>query len=166
MRPRRLVIAAVAVAVGLGGVADARSGGTLDGSRRRSFSYDGDLTGTTLPQQAVAGRDYPRPSDCGETDCDVTTLRLTVPRGRQSGRLDYVIRFDHSLSAEVALYDAADREVRRAESREVEIDSYTMRLSVTRLRPGRYTIVVYAAAGSGSFQATAQWRVNPPHRTS
>jgi hypothetical protein len=174
MYARRAAAVALVVVGMLASGAHATGSSTLDGTRRTRFSYQGELSESTLvtgeastsPERAVE----PTPADCTRGSCDISRVRLTVPRGRQSGQLDYEALLSDPVTgapsttsvASAALYDSKGKQVLRS-SLCCGLDA--LRLSHPRLPAGSYTVVIYNQGQPTHFEATLTWVANPPHRT-
>lgn len=172
----RSTLAATVVAVALlGGAAQATGSSTLDGTKRTDWSYQGQLDDSTLSTPGQ-GRDVtdaalePHQSDCTPTSCDVSMVRLTVPRGRQSGRFTYdvvlsepVVGSPNTLATTVAaLYNSKGERVLRSSACCM---LGTLRLTHPRLLAGNYKIVIYNQGAPTRFVASLKWVANPPHRS-
>lgn len=176
MHPRRTAAAVLAGVALLAGAADATGSSSLDGARRTNWTYTGRLDESTLatPGQGRNPADAalaPHPSDCTTSSCDISRVRLSVPRGRQSGQFSYQVTFvgttlgepNVASSASAALYDSRGNEVLVTP---FCCSMWSMRLDSPRLPAGSYTIVIYNQGAPTSFEATLRWVANPPHRSS
>lgn len=160
---RRYLAAAAIVAVAPLMPAHSAEQATLDGNRRSRYEYSADLSCCWTPSTISVGEGQPEPTpaDCQNDGCDITQLILSVPRGRQSGRLQYDAETPATLQVWAALYDSKGKEV----ARDFTSTDGTVRLVVSRLRPGRYEVVLYPMVGQGTVEAVVSWKINPRHRT-
>ena len=176
MYARRTALAALGVVALLAGSAQGASI-TLDGQRRTSHAYDGQLDEAT--SQTAQGRNAvdtmvsPTPTDCAKTSCDVRTIVLTVPKGRQSGRLTYNLQLRDGVTgssafvttATVAMYDASGEEV-LSTGGPASCCVGSMQLRHPRFKPGTYKVIIYNQGPPTLFDARLTWIANPPHRSS
>lgn len=186
-RPRALLFAAAGAALVLAAPASAAT--SLDGVRRTEHSYSGDLTQAVGVAASVQPTDpsgpllTPSREDCGPDSCHFTELILQLPRDRQSGELSFQVR-THPAGAQApegyadpvayGVYDAKGTEVGywtpccTAPSLDrppgTRPSTASKPIVASRLKAGRYTLVIYNLAGPTSFAATVSWRANKSHR--
>jgi hypothetical protein len=172
VRARRLLLSLTALLAVPALVAEGATSTTLDGGKRREHTYRGSTPDSVLVRTEdldhVRRLLRPEPVDCTPSSCDVSTLRLVVPKGRQSGRFTYradfesttpVVRsFDPAATAYVALYDDKGLQVAGA-----TVFLGQVQFTRSRLAPGTYRLYVFNQGGPTAFEATVTWLVNPPH---
>jgi len=170
-------LAAVAVALLCASAAPSTAGGTvtLDGVRRTHTSYKGELTDSiAMSSQAPPVLYDPVIEDCEVSPeaCDITSVRLTLPRGTSSGRFKVTVTMPRELNGHVGLFD---REGQRVATADVvtntepicctaEAGTWRAAFTVARLAPGDYTLVVFDRGGMGEFTAELDYKAYPPDR--
>jgi hypothetical protein len=176
VRYRRSLAAAAALVGVLAGSASARGTISLDGRAHTHASVSGNVVDPVVgdPTSRTSSQTFtPSVADCTDTSCDVTRLRLTLPRGISSGRLDIVLTMPVTLNAQVVLYDADGRERLTADMTSDwndaaaccdTFDTYQFRLSDPRMKAGTYTLVVYNTGGSGRFTTDVDYVARHPDR--
>lgn len=181
MRPRlalltALVAASLALPAGAGG-----SSVALDGHRRTSHSYAGDLSGFVVGPGRARPAQEPAPEECDPASCSETEFRLRLPVRRNSGRFMAVFTFSDVFVREVGhrsvlvvLLDAQGQEVERAVFEDPEVGSpadpegtaeqrRTRAVLVrSRLAPGIYLLRAYNMGAPVHFEATTSWTANAP----
>jgi hypothetical protein len=177
---------AVATMVALGLLAPAASAtGTkaLDGTRTTHARYTGTLTQPAYRVVVDPARVRTDPSpadpnraDCTKESCDVTALRLTVPRGSSTGRFVVSVKAVRELSVGIFLYDATGEQVAQADVDRFDSfylppccgaapdEGYTRGFVVPRLDAGKYTLVIYNRAGYGEYTADVTFTAHPADR--
>lgn len=165
-------LAAVATVLACAFVAPSHAGKpvALDGVRRTHVTYEGSVsTPAFSPESAASGSTEANRADCTQTSCDVTAVRLTVPRGSAGGRFKAMVTMPPQLTVAVALYDARGD---RAAYADLSSGSWTtaqmpylqLQFTVPRLPAGNYTLVVFDRAGQGSFTVDLDYKALPPAR--
>jgi hypothetical protein len=174
--PRCVAVAAALVGV-LAPAASAHGSSALDGVRRTRVHIVGQTSdaATGDPTQRSSGELLaPRLRDCTETACDITHLRLTLPRGVTIGRFDVLATLPRTLAARIAVYDAAGREVHAVDLTSDAQRSappccgdpsiYQLAIGDARFEAGAYTVVVYDLGGSGQFTMDVTYQARRPDR--
>ncbi|MDQ1711013.1 MAG: hypothetical protein QOE45_463 [Frankiaceae bacterium] len=180
MRHRRSLAAAAALAGLLTGIlasgASANGSIALDGRKRTHAKASGNVVDPVVgdPTSRTSSETFtPSVADCTDTSCDITRLRLTLPNGVSSGRLDIVLTMPVTLNAQVVLYDADGKERLSADMTSDwndaaaccdTFDSYQFHLSDPRMKAGAYTLVVYDTGGSGRFSTDIDYVARHPDR--
>lgn len=184
-RHRTVTIASLALAL-VGVPARAAGNRTLDGVRHTQLTYTGSLNRPALPVATDRARLddplVPQLTDCTVASCDVTRLRLTVPRTAPGGRFAVNLLVERTLSLYVALYDAKGVEkyaVQTAPSNDGSccvtyvqpkntagtVQWYELSFALGRLPAGTYTLAVYDRGGTGAFSAVVDYRALHTART-
>lgn len=178
----RRVFAVAAVVLGLA-ASSAGAGGSLalDGKRKTKVHYDGQLsepaTNFGVDRASNVGGDPTMPalSDCTARSCDITELRLTLPKGTSSGWLQAVLTVPWEMNVTVVLYDAKGNAVQYADTTNpccgavaccdgAPSSDYQMPLSVSRMPAGRYRLVVFDRGAPGTFRAQVEFHAHPQDR--
>jgi hypothetical protein len=179
----RRVVAVAAVVLGLA-VSSASAGGSLalDGKRKTKVRYDGQLTepaanfGTDRANNLGSDPTMPALSDCSANSCDITELRLSLPKGSSTGWLQALLTLPRSMNVTVVLYDAKGRAVQYADATNpccggsvaccasMPSAEYQIPLSVSRIPAGRYRLVVFDRGGAGTFRAEVEFHAHPQDR--
>ncbi len=172
---RRLILATVGVmlTVTVPG-AHAASAMTLDGKGRTHVRYTGNLK---LPAVKVSGdrmrADILTPSvaDCGVTSCDITQVRLLLPRGTSTGRLTVAVTVDRTLNGYVVLYDGKGQQVHAVDLVGAfpacctgTETTYVLAFTEWQLYAGKYSLVLFDRGGAGNFTADVEFKAHPPDR--
>ena len=177
MNVRRLAVAAAVALALLAPGAQAGGTSSLDGQRRTHLTFIGTLTEPAVNadvDQVRVGVDPDR-SACTKASCDITSLRLVLPRGSSTGRFVVTVAAARELNVALYLYDADGEVVAQA-----DVDSlsgyvppccggalqtmYTRGFVKPRLPGGTYTLVLYNRGGVGNFTADVDFRAHPPDR--
>jgi hypothetical protein len=176
------VVAVAAVVLGLA-ASTSHAGGSLalDGKRKTTVRYDGQLSEPAAnfgadranvngdPTQAT----MPVISDCTANSCDITELRLSLPKGSSTGWIQAMLTVPRTLNVTVVLYDAKGRTVGHADVTTGAVveccagapsQDYHLPLSVSRITAGRYRLVVFDRGGVGTFLATVEFHAHPQDR--
>lgn len=162
---RRLALAAAILlaAAPVSGASAARPE-TLDGQRRTTYAYAGELAGPTVYAGMIEAAEpgvYPTPRWCRDNvTCDKTRITLALPSGRQSGRLVVELKHKSGARMHLGVYDAQWREIPPQDVACCDQD----RLVVAQLPKGTYHVVVFDDAGGGWFETSVSWKANRPHR--
>jgi hypothetical protein len=177
------VVAVAAVVLGLT-ASSAGAGGSLalDGKRKTTVRYDGQLSepaanfGADRANNLGPDPTMPVLSDCTAKSCDITELRLSLPKGSSTGWLQALLTIPRTMNVTVVLYDAKGRAVQYADvsnpccGGSVECCAstpsaeYRIPLSVSRIPAGRYRLVVFDRGGVGTFQAEVEFHAHPQDR--
>jgi hypothetical protein len=175
----RRTLAATAVLLGLvASSADASGTVALDGKKHTKASYSASLSepaASTNPDRASAQAGDPTmPSlaDCTQSACDITDLRLSVPKGSTAGWFEANVTVDRTMNVTVVLYDAKGRAVEYSDvtrpccngTVSTGDSTYVVPLAASRLRAGSYQLVVFDRGGLGSFSAAVEFHAHPPDR--
>jgi hypothetical protein len=175
----RRALAAAAVALGLVAPSAVAGGSVaLDGTKRTRTSYAATLTqpaASVSPDRTSANSDPTMPSlaDCTATSCDITELRLTLPKGSTVGWFEANLSVQRSLNVTVVLYDANGRAVEHSDvtrpcctgpAPQGNATDYAVPLAVSRLAAGKYRLVVFDRGGVGPFSASLEFHAHPPDR--
>lgn len=141
----------------------------LDGQKKTSHSYGGTLSGPTVylgvtNDGAEVGAAEPHPSWCQASTCDSTELGLSLPPGRQSGRLVVELTVSDTEQSKASMHFVVyDNENEPLPGQSTCCTA--SRFVATRMKGGDYKIVVYVDAGAGDFDVDVSWTANPPHRS-
>ena len=168
-------IAAVATALACAFATPSTAGGNvaLDGVRRTHASFQAEVTDPafTAGEGGIPADPEPSMQDCSSTSCDITALRLTLPKDSSAGRFKVTVTMPRELNGAVALYNVEGERVAKAdllannESICCDLDeTWKVSFVVARLTPGTYTFVVYNRGGSGTFTADIDYKANRPDR--
>ena len=170
-------LAAVATALVCAVATPSTAGGTitLDGVRRTNVQYDGELTelawSTDGSRVTVIDPFEPYLEDCQTSaSCDITALRVTLPKGTTAGKLKVVVTLPRQMNGAVALFDAEGTRVAKGDIVEnaeplcCEVPNWKVSFTVGRLPAGKYSLVVFDRGGNGRFTLDATFRANPPDR--
>ena len=173
MTTRRLLAATLAGVALLSSAADARGVKALDGVKRTKTTYEGTLTDAAAGTGTVMFR-APSVDDCTDQSCDVTQLRLTLPKGSIEGKFTVTVRVPRELNLTVGLYNAKGGEVELADMTSPGSTAtsccdpletaYHVVLKIFRLPAGKYTLVMYDHGGIGTFRSTVEYTAHPPSR--
>ncbi|HEX8004561.1 MAG TPA: hypothetical protein VF519_17870 [Mycobacteriales bacterium] len=171
MNLRPIAAVATALACLVGTPATAADAVALDGVRATHATYDGHVNEAAYATEPVAIDTYPNRAYCTAESCDVTDVRLTLPKGSTAGRFRVTITTPPQLNAAVDLYNARGERMAHADLLEnggsfccTDVPYLTVSFSVARLPAGRYTLVVFDRGGSGSFTADVDYKAYPPDR--
>ena len=170
MNVRTLVAVATALSCALVAPSGAAQPVSLDGQRRTQVTYEGTVSAPAMSPESV-GAGEPSRTDCTSSSCDVTAVRLTLPKGSAGGRFKATVRTPMELSVAVAMYDARGSRVAYTDhlggNGALTLDAPPYRdltFSVGRLAAGQYTLVVFDRGGQGTFVVTLDYKANPPPR--
>ena len=167
---RRTALVALAMTAVLGTPAiGAGPKAHLDGQKRTSHSYGGTLSGPTVyagvtNEGAQVQTGEPHPSWCTASTCDSTQLKLSLPPGRQSGRLVVELTVTDSEQSKASMHFVVYDDEGEALPGQSACCAAS-RFVATRMKDGDYTVVVYVDAGAGDFTVDVSWTANPPHRS-
>jgi len=171
---RRLAVVAAALACAVAAPSTAGGSMAMDGVRRTHAVYKGVVTSPALTLDANRVASYPvEPAieDCGPPgSCDLTTLRLTLPKGTTAGRFRATITMPLELNGAVALFNAEGERVAQGDVLSngqtlcCDAPRWQVTLAVARLAPGQYTLVVFNHGGQGEFTADVDFKANRPDR--
>ena len=165
-RRTALVALGLTAVLAPGASAVERDSVTLDGHRKTTHSYGGELAGPTVytglaNEGALGNVGPPNQAWCQPQTCDTQKLVLQLPRGRQSGRLVIDLTPDENVQMHFVVYDDKGEPLPGQ-----SVCCGSGRYVATRMEKGAYTVVVYDDAGAGGFEVDVTWKANPPHRTS
>lgn len=164
MTPRLAAVAAVMAAVTMSsGASAAEESKRLDGHKATSLEYSDNLSGPTVYQgitQDAGSSVTPTQAWCkgAASSCHMTELTLTLPRGRETGRLVVNLTHGGSSKMHVGVYDAEGGEVTPQSA-----CCGPTRVVASQLPPGTYTVVVYDDVGQGPFEVLVSWNANRPY---
>ena len=169
-------LAAVATALACAFATPSAAGNTvaLDGVRRTHATYKGQVTETAFAASAERLPLYPMEpaiEDCTTPEsCDITPVRLTLPKGTTAGRFKVTVTMPRELNGAVALFDAEGERVAKADLLEnnesicCTVDTWKASFVVTRMPAGHYTLVVFDRGGVGTFSVDLDYKALPPDR--
>ena len=187
---RRLGMLLVGAALA-GLAAPAHAATILDGVRNTSHTYDGTLTEPVLltmpidPTLVARRATAPEPADCSDASCHRIELVLRVPRGIDTGAFTFRVTPQPVLATPsgvadllaYGVYDDKGNNVgywgpssapqtfsRPQDALGARPTTAARPIVISRLTPGRYTLVVYNLGGPTSFSAAATWAANKPSR--
>lgn len=169
MNLRPLVTVAIALACAFGTPSTAGAPVAMDGVKRTHATYEGEVFAPAFSLESAMLGEADR-SDCTTTSCDMTPLRLTVPKGSAGGRFKAVVTIPPQLTVAIGLYDAKGSRVAYTDMPSggwtccAELPYMQMSFTVARLAAGTYTFVVYDRGGQGSFTVDLDYKANPPAR--
>lgn len=171
--------------------APAAASTNLDGVRTTRHAYDGTLVnpvvlaGSVDPGATPRRLHSPEPADCDDTSCHVSEVVLRVPSGIRTGAFTFRVTPEPETGTPTGyadliaygVYDARGNRVgywgpsgtprtisRPEDALPLRPSTAARPIVISRLAPGRYTLVVYNLGGPTSFSATVTWEADKPSR--